>query len=188
MAFLKFVWRNGLWIAVLVFVLAGAGLAVCIVGVVALQKSSEIVSLPLVETQEVEFAEAGRVVLCLEWPVLTRRDWGITFELAGANGTPVKSHTTWFPIRSSSFSRSRREMQSFDIPEPGRYVLRVEGLTGGQAAASRYRVVFTRPHLARTVGYILGIVLAGLLLVGSVVFFGLRLAFGVGKRGARGPL
>ena len=177
MGFVEFVWRHGLWIAAVVFALAVAGLAWCIVGVVGLGKKSEIVSVSLAEKQDVEFAEAGSVVLCVEGPWLTSRFAGLSYELTAADNTRVKSRKIWLHTKSSGLSRVRLEMRVFEVPEPGRYVLRVQGLKGGQAADSEHKLVFTRPHLGQTVGYILGIVFAGILLVGSMVFFGLRLAF-----------
>ena len=179
MAFLKFVYRNGLWIGALVFGISAGVLVLCILGVSGLGKRNEIASVPLVERQDVEFAEAGPVVLCVEGPLLTGRFAGLTYELTTPGNAPVKSRATWLRSRSSSFSRVRMEMRVFEVPEPGPYVLRVRGLNGGQAAGSEHRLVFVRPHLAQTVGYILGIVFAGILLVGSVVLFGLRLAFGL---------
>jgi len=187
MAFLKFVWRNGLWIAVVAFAVAAAGLAFCILGASGLEKRNELLSVPLLERQDVEFAEAGRVVLCVEGPLLTGRFAGLTYELATPNNAPVKSRATWLHSKSSSFSRVRMEVRVFEVPEPGRYVLRVQGLKGGQAADSQHRLVFTRPHLVQTVGYILGIVFAGMLLVASVVFFGLRFAFGRWRQSRQAP-
>ncbi len=177
MAFLKSAWRNGLWIAALAFGISAAGLGLCIVGLVGLEKRNEIVSVPLAERQDVEFAKAGSVVLCAEGPLLTSRFAGLTYELIAPDNTPVESRRVWLHSKSSSFSRVRMEMRVFEVQEAGRYVLRVQGLKGGEAAGPECKLVFTRPHLAQKVGYILGIVSAGIILVGSSVLFGLRLAF-----------
>jgi len=182
MAFLKFAWRNALWISVVVFGGAAAALAFLILGLCGLGKKNEIVSLPLVERQEVEFPAAGRVVLCVEGPFLTTRFGGLDYELIAPDGTPVRSRAVWLRTKSQGISRVRLAVHSFDIPEPGRYVLRVEGLKGAQAADSEHRLVFSWPYLLQMVLHILGIVLAGVLLIGSVVLFGLRLAFGARER------
>ncbi|MBM4032899.1 MAG: hypothetical protein FJ291_14080 [Planctomycetes bacterium] len=94
----------------------------------------------------------------------------------------MRSRAVWLRTKSQGISRVRLAVHSFDIPEPGRYVLRVEGLKGAQAADSEHRLVFSWPYLLQMVLHILGIVLAGVLLIGSVVLFGLRLAFGARER------
>lgn len=67
------------------------------------------------------------------------------------------------------------ELESYDIPKPGRYVLRVQGMAADRTADSSHRIVFTHPRLARTAAYVVGIVLSAGLLIGSVVLFILAL-------------
>jgi hypothetical protein len=67
------------------------------------------------------------------------------------------------------------EVKSYRIPMPGRYLLRVKGLEPGTAADGEHQIVFMKPHLARSIGYVIGIVLSGVLFIGSIVLFFLRL-------------
>jgi hypothetical protein len=98
----------------------------------------------------------------------------LNYELAG-DGMLVEGRRIWPPKRTTGFSWVRLEVQSTKIPRPGRYVLRIKGLEPGSAADSEHRIVFMRPHLARSIGYVIGIVLTGLLFIGSIVLFFLRL-------------
>jgi hypothetical protein len=73
------------------------------------------------------------------------------------------------------------EMKAYRIPKPGRYILRIKGLEPGSIPDSDHQIVFMKPHLARSIGYVIGIVLTGLLFIGSIVLFFLRL---VSKEGS----
>ena len=66
-------------------------------------------------------------------------------------------------------------MKSYRIPMPGRYMLRIKGLEPGSTADAEHQIVFMRPYLARIIGHVIGIVLASLLFIGSIVLFFLRL-------------
>ena len=181
MAFLKFLYRNGLWISPLVLGISATMLVLFILSVSRLGERDHLLTVPLLEEQEVEFAGAGPVVLCVQGPLsvgrlMTVRFTGLAYELRTANNAPVKSRRSWFHAKSSGFSTTRVEIRSFEIPEPGRYLLRVQCLKAGQAADPRYRIVFIRPHLAEMLGYILGIVLTGVLTIASLVLAILRVA------------
>ena len=67
-------------------------------------------------------------------------------------------------------------LRSFEVSIPGRHVLRIHGLGPGEAADGEHRIVFTRPHLTRSMGYLIGIVLSSVLSIGSIVFFFIRFA------------
>jgi hypothetical protein len=175
MTFLNFLYRNGLWISVPLFGISVVILVFFILSVIRLGAKKQFLSVPLLEKQNVEFAGADRVVLCVEGPLFTSRFAGLTYELIDADNTRVKSRTSWFHARSSSFSKVRMEMRSFEIPKPGRYILRIQGLDGSQAGDSKHRIVFMRPYLVQTIGYVLGIVLAAWFLIGCLVLSILRI-------------
>ena len=174
MFFLSYIYRNGLWISVPLFIISAALLAYFILNVIRVVRQAHLLSVPLLEQQEIEFTEAGRVVLCTQGPLLSFRFANLDYELAG-DGIPIEGRRTWFRSRTSGFSWMRMEVRSYRIPRPGHYVLRIKGLEPGSVADSEHRIVFMRPHLARSIGYVIGIVLAGLLFIGSVVLFFLRL-------------
>ncbi len=170
MSLLSYIYRNGLWISVPLFVISVALLAYFILSVIRVVRQAHLLSVPVIEQQEIEFIEAGRVVLCTQGPLLSFRFAKLDYELTG-DGIPIEGRTTWFHAKTSGFSWVRMEVKSYRIPRPGRYILRIKGLEPGSTADSNHRIVFMRPHLARSIGYVIGIVLTGLLFIGSIVLF-----------------
>jgi|MudIll2142460700_1097286.scaffolds.fasta_scaffold14547_3 hypothetical protein len=172
---LSVLYRNGLWISVLLFAVSAALLGFFILSVIRLVDRSKILSVPLVARQEVDFPAAGRVVLCMEGPLLTSRFAHLDYELRPREGMPIEGKTTWFHARTSSFSKVRMELKSYEITRPGSYILQVRGLEPGSRADSEHRIVFMRPHLVLSIGHVIGITLSAGLLIGSIVFFFIRL-------------
>jgi hypothetical protein len=173
MSFLSFIYRNGLWISVPLFVISAVLLGFFILSVIRVVRQAHLLSVPLLEQQEIEFANEGRVVLCTQGPLLSFRFSKLDYELTG-DGVPIEGRTAWVPAKTTGFSWVRMEVKSYRIPRPGRYILRIKGLEPGSTADSEHQIVFMRPHLARSIGYVIGIVLAGLLFIGSIVLFFLR--------------
>jgi hypothetical protein len=174
MTFLSYIYRNGLWIAPPLFVISAALLCFFILNVIRAVKQAHLFSVPLLEQQEIEFANEGRVVLCTQGPLLSTRFAKLDYELTG-DGVPIEGRTTWFHIKTSGFSWVRMEMKAYRLPRPGRYILHIKGLEPGSTPDSEHQIVFMRPHLARSIGYVIGIVLSGILFIGSIVLFFLRL-------------
>lgn len=67
------------------------------------------------------------------------------------------------------------ELMTFDIPRPGRYVLLIGGLDQPSIWEPAHGVVFLRPHLEKTIAYIVGIVLSAGLFIASLVLVIMRL-------------
>jgi hypothetical protein len=174
MAFLSFIYRNGIWISIPVFVLSIFLLVQFITGVVRTAKNARLFSVPLIEQQEIEFTETGKVVLCIEGPLFTPTFRTPNYELIGPNGMTVKGRVSLFKARSSGLSQAKMELRVYEIPFPGRYIFKIAGLEGVSQSFLKNHMVFTKPHLAQTVGYVLGLVFAGMLFVGSIVLFFLR--------------
>jgi len=158
------------WLFAAVSICSAVVLGFTIRGVVRLVRQSRILSVPLREEQDIEFAESGRVVLCLEGPLFTRRFARLGYELAAADGSPVSGRPALFHARTSGFSTVRMEMRVYGIPRPGRYRLRIRGLENSTEADSRECIVFMRPHLGRAVCFIIGIVLSSGLFITGLVF------------------
>lgn len=74
------------------------------------------------------------------------------------------------------------ELMTFDIPRPGRYAMIIGGLDEPGTADPAHRVVFLRPHMEKTAGYIVDIVLLAAVFIASLPFAGLR-AMRVGLEG-----
>ncbi|MGE5842495.1 MAG: hypothetical protein ACM335_09470 [Deltaproteobacteria bacterium] len=170
MNFLSYIYRNGLWIAVPLFVFSAVLLGFFILNVIRAVRQAHLMSVPLLEQQEIKFANEGRVVLCTQGPLLSTRFGKLDYELTG-DGVPVEGRTTWFHSKTSGFSWVRMEMKAYRIPRPGCYILRIKGLEPGSAADSEHQIVFMKPHLARSIGYVIGIVLTSLFFIGSIVLF-----------------
>lgn len=169
------VYHNGIWIFPPLFLVAAALLVGSIRAIVMLGRSARIATLPLQERQEVEFTDAGRVILCTEGPLLTGRFAQLRFEFLAADGAPLASHPTLFHAKSTTMSTVRMEMRSFLVERPGRHTLRIEGLGEARADDAKHRIVLMRPHLVQAVGLTIGITLSGGALIASLVLFLIRL-------------
>ncbi len=163
------------WITAPLMCIAVALLALCIRNVIKLGPEARILSVPLVAQQTIEFREARRVVLSAEGPQLSRRFAGLAYQLSTEYGVPVEGRRAWFGATTKGFTTARREVRVYEIPHPGRFVLRVEKLGAVREGDARHRLVFARPHLAQAIGYVIGIVLSAGVFIGSLVFLVLRL-------------
>lgn len=170
------IYRYWIWLGVPAMVGSAIALGSLIRGVIAFARNAHLLRVPLAETQEVEFAEAGTVVLSIEGPRFTRRFARVGFDLADSAGQKVRSWPTLFRARTSGLSTVRMEMRAFDIPMPGRYELRMTSLGPVKETDRQHAVVFMRPHLWASLAYVVGIVLASALLIVSLVFFLLRIS------------
>lgn len=66
------------------------------------------------------------------------------------------------------------ELRVYEIAQPGRHVFEIRGPGDERPSDAEHRMVFTRPHLARSMAYVLGIVFSAMLTIGSLVFFLMR--------------
>ena len=176
MAVITFIYKNGLWLSPLFFGLGVYLLWFFIVTAVRLGDKNHICTVPLTAAQNVEFAEAGKVILWLEGPLFSSRFAGLTYELTGSNGFATKGRMIFFRLRSSGFSKMRLSDRVFTIPNPGTYVLHTKGLGDPQAGDEKHQLIFMRPYLPQTIGCILGIILGAGLTICSIVNFFLRLS------------
>lgn len=161
------------WLAALSALLGVVLLISSIRNLLRMLKAAELLRLPLQEIQELTFASAGPVVLCVEGPLLTRRFAYLSYKLQTDYGADVPASKHWFRAKSSGFSKARIELQTYHLPHPGRYRLHIESLGQPQPNDAEHAVVFAKPHLMATVGYILRILLASWLLIGGFVLFAL---------------
>ena len=175
MSTLSFLDRNVLWITAPLMCISVLLLGLFIWKVVRLVIESKILNVPLVEQQNIELPEAGRLVLAEEGPRFSNRFSGLSYELRTDNGTPVQGQRALFRATTAAITTVRREVMVYEVPHPGRFVLRVQGLGAARQGDAKNRLVFTRPHLAQSMMYVVGITLSGCVFVASLVFFLLRL-------------
>jgi len=176
MAFLSFLYKYGIWISVPVFVLSVLLLVRCVTGVIKAEKETRLVSLPLLDRQEIDFALEGSVILCMEGPILSRRFANLEYGLTGPDGRVVRSRPVLFRSSTSGFSKAIMELRVYEIAQPGRHVFEIRGLGDERPADAEHRMVFTRPNLARSMAFVIGIVFSAALSIGSLVLFLMRVA------------
>jgi hypothetical protein len=176
MSFLSFIYRYGIWISIPAFCVFLFLLVLSISGVVRTIKDARLVSIPLVAQQDVEFKEAGRVVLAMEGPYLSRRFAKLDYELIGPDGLAVRSRPSLFRARSSTFTTAKIELRIYYLGAPGRHTLFIRNLGNEEPSDKEHRVVFTRPHLARSILFVVGIIFTSAFTIGSIVLFFLRLS------------
>ena len=174
MAFLSYLYKYGIWISVPVFILSVLLLVRCVTGVIKAEKETRLVSLPLLDRQEIDFAVEGSVVLCMEGPILSRRFANLEYALTGPDGRAVRSRPVLFRSSRSGFSKAIMELRVYEIAQPGRHVFEIRGLGDERPSDAEHRMVFTLPHLARSMAYVLGIVFSAMLTIGSLVLFLMR--------------
>jgi len=174
MSILNFVYDYGLWLGPPVFCASVASLVWIIVKLVRLIKASFIMRVPLVEDQDVEFAESGKIILWGEGPRFTTRFAWLRYSMTDAAGTPVPSRPTMHAVMSG-ISKARISLRLFYIPQPGVYALHVDRFGDPKPKDANHAILFTRRYFNRVVAYTLGIVAASQLLIGSLVLFLLRL-------------
>lgn len=104
---LSVLYRNGLWISAVVLVISAASLGFFILKVIRLAKQAQIISVQLLEQQDVEFATSGRAILSIEGPMFTNRFANLRYELSTRDGTRVVGRRSWFPTRTSGLSKAR---------------------------------------------------------------------------------
>jgi hypothetical protein len=175
MATLSSLLRQATWIAGATLAASVLSLVHCISAVVRTERQARLLGVPLVPRQEVDLPEAGRVVLALEGPILSRRLAGLEFELVGPGGSADRGRPLLFRARTTGFSRAKVDLRMFDVAVPGRHGLRIHGLGEARPGDEDHRVVLERPHLAATMGYVLCIVLSAGVAVASLVLLLQRL-------------
>jgi hypothetical protein len=159
------------WLLATLFLLALAALVALVRAVFRMVRGACLSAVPLRMSQAIEFPVAGKVVLCMEGPRFTPQFRKLRFELRQPGGAEISGHRILFRLVTSGVSRARISLRTYDLPMAGRYELIIHGLEPAQVDAPDHAIVFMRPHLARTVLYVIGITLASALAISSLVFF-----------------
>lgn len=175
MAFFSFIYKYGIWISIPTFIIAVILLIMCITDVFRTGRQARLLTVPLVDRQQIEFKEPGRVVLNMEGPMLSRRFAKLTYELTGPDGVAVKSRPVLFRSRTTGLTKVRMELRIYEITHSGPHVFKILGLGDEKSNDTKHAMVFMRPHLKYIVLYIMGIVLTGVITIGSIVLFFMRL-------------
>ena len=159
------------WLLPVLFLLSVAALGMLIRAVLATLRAARLCDVPLLASQQVEFPTSGRVVLCMEGPRFTPRFRKLTYELRLPDGTAIAGHRILFRTVTSGISKARVTLRTYDLPHAGRYRLDIHALEPTDVNAPQHRIVFMRPHLARSVALVVGITVVSMLAIASLVFF-----------------
>jgi hypothetical protein len=178
MAFFQFVYKHGIWISIPLFILSVILLIKSITGAIRTGRQAVLLSVPLAERQEVDLTETGNVILCMEGPYFSRRFKGLEYQLTGSDGVLVSNRPVLFKTRRSGFSKATMELRVFKILHPGRYMFQIRGLGDVKPTDAEHRMVFMRPNFARTLVFIIAIIVSSAFTILSIVLFFLRLLKG----------
>lgn len=174
-SFFSELYRQWIWIGPLLMVAGIVALGFLIKDLIATVRKAKVCSLPLVAQQHVEFTEPGPVILNLEGPHFSTRFAQPSYVLTTSDGLAIEGSLVLFRSRTSGFSTVSVSYKQYEIPGPGPYILRIEGLGQPRPDDAKHAIVFSRPHRAQSIACILGIILSGGVFIVSLVFFGLRL-------------
>lgn len=143
-------------------------------GIVRTVRQARLFDVPLLSQQEIEFTETGRVVLCMEGPLLSSRFVGLDYTILTPYGAVLEGRRSLFRARTTGIAKARMELRYFSIPNPGRYTFQINGLGETRHDDKDHRMVFMKPHLGRIILRIIGIIVSAALTIGSIVLFFLR--------------
>ena len=150
-----------------IFVGSVAMLAWTIRGLVREGDGAAVASLPVAERSEFTLDVAGEYDLSAEGRLGSRDFAAMEFELADRDGRAIPLHNVWVRSSRTSLSgRTRLQLRSFRIAQPGTLTLGVRGIA--EAASTDDRVVIGRAVPGASLR-ILGIALFGVLTIASLV-------------------
>lgn len=167
------------WVALLLPVF-GLGLWLLIRSIRSLlqtTRGSIVVALPAVRQQPLTLAEAGRFTLMVEGRLFTSDFAHADFALSDSTGRAVPLSSPVVRTKVNSMGRARLSLREFQAPA-GSYTLTVTGLPPDQDADNR--LIVSRPIGGAIVLHVLGIVVSGIFVIGSLVG---TIALLVGPRG-----
>lgn len=141
-------------------------------------RSATVASLPSIAEQQVTFADAVEYTLLVEGRLFTSDFARADFSLSNSAGRVMPMETIYIRSAVKSFGRVRLSLRRFTVDQPGSYTLRVTGLPSDQDADNR--LIVSRPLGGAIVWHVLGIVVAGIFAIASLVGAIILL---VGRRG-----
>ena len=157
-----------------VFLVAVVLLVRTIKALVRAVRASRVAVVPLAPEARVRLETPGPLELAMEGRRFSSDFAGVTFTLHRVDvGQEVPLRRLLFRTRVSGIDRVRLSLYALDVPAPGEYYLRVEGL-GAVAADSA--VLFVRPLGAALVWYVLALIGLGALLIASILVTALAVA------------
>lgn len=161
-----------LWLIIPAGLICSAVLSIMIWRLIEIHRTDLLVTVPLVADQELSIEAAGSMLLHGEGPTLTRAFARLDYQLTDlSNDEVLPLASVWFKTSSSSLSRSRLSLRSFDVGRPGRYRLIVLGLED-PSVADQHTIIIHHDRRRRAAGIIVALVFSA---IGLLACFGLSL-------------
>jgi hypothetical protein len=132
---------------------------------VRLTREATVLSVPMVPSQSVSFAEPGTLDLFLEGARGSNLS-GLDFDLTDQDGRAVALESGVLRTTVSGLSRVRVKVRSVHLDRDGVFTLSISGLRPGMNPENR--VVFARSITRPLVGHVLALVGLGVVLLGSL--------------------
>ena len=150
-------------------------LAFSVRGLLGLLRGKTVSTDSLRPQQTIAIPSAGTYDISVSGRLGTTDFAGVDFQMRDEAGTAIPMRTVVMRASRTSMSgRSTLQLRKFDAPRPGNYVLTITGIREGSDPGNT--VVIGRPAGFALVGWILGIIFAGALLILSIVASALVLA------------
>ena len=164
-----------LFISLPALLFAFGALALGIRGLLGLLRGKAVSTVSLRAQSTISIPSAGTYDLSVAGQLGTTDFAGVDFQMHDESGTAVPMRSVVMRVSRTSMSgRSTLQLRKFDAPHPGNYVLTVTGIREGSNPGNT--IVIERPAGIALVGWILGVVLSGALLILSIVASALVLA------------
>ena len=152
------------------FVLLGAGLAACVIGLIRDNRNDILASAPIVREQEVRLARAGEVVVMVETPRTATDYRAFQIQLVDQqNGQSVTLAYSLMTAKGAVYGVTTMQVPFGRMnAHPGTYFVRMAGLREGKDY-SECRLILSRPYMGRMAAQIIGIVLCGVGMLLSII-------------------
>jgi len=154
-----------------VFVLCCIGLVMCISSLVRGNREDRLASAPVIGESEITLSSAGDVTILIETPRTSADFRSFQIQLLEKKTGQMSTMTySLMTAQGSVYGVSTMQVPFGRITaNAGDYFVRVSGLRPGQDYSS-YKLIFSRPYMGRMVLQIIGIVLSGVGMLGSVIW------------------
>ena len=158
-------------IAGLAFVLFGIGLVFCVLSLIKGNREDVLASAPIVPEQGLTLASAGETLVVIETPRTASDFRGFQIQLTDRqSGQSVAMAYSLATVQEPVYAVSTMQVTfgRFNATA-GTYLVKITGLQPG-GDYSRYRLIFSRPFMGRMALQVIGIVLCGVGMLGSVIW------------------
>jgi hypothetical protein len=154
-----------------VFVVLAIGLVMCISSLVRGNRQDLLASAPVVGESEITLSSAGEVTILIETPRTSADFRAFQIQLLEKKTGQISTMTySYVTAQGAVYGVSMMQVPFGRFAaNAGDYFVRVSGLRPGQDYSS-YKLIVSRPYMGRMVLQIIGIVLCGVGMLGSVIW------------------